>query len=44
MENLSAIGIFFGGLGLFLGSCGLFWWVSLYGKIKFPKNEKENNK
>lgn len=38
MGSLGALGIFFAGMGVFLGSCGLFWWVSLYKKVKFPKN------
>ena len=34
MENLSSIGIFFGGLGLFMLSLGLFWFVDVYKKSK----------
>lgn len=40
MEHLTTIGIFFAGLGILLGSFGLFWWVSLYEKVKFPKEKK----
>jgi len=40
MEYLVNIGIFFAGLGVFLASLGLFWWVSLYEKVKFPKEDK----
>ncbi len=40
MEALVNIGIFFAGLGVFLASLGLFWWVSLYEKVKFPKEDK----
>ncbi|MBA7708415.1 hypothetical protein ES703_117313 [subsurface metagenome] len=32
MENLSSIGVFFGGLGFLLLSFGLFWFVSEWVK------------
>jgi len=34
MENLSSIGIFFGGLGILLLSFGLFLFVDVYKKSK----------
>jgi hypothetical protein len=40
MEYLDHISMFFAGLGVFLASLGLFWWVSLYEKVKFPKEDK----
>lgn len=39
MEALVNIGMFFAGLGIFLASLGLFWWVSLYEKVKLPKQK-----
>jgi len=41
MENLSSIGLFFGGLGLLLLSFGLFWWASLYDKYNKLKQKEE---
>ena len=41
MENLSSLGIFFGGLGFLLLSFGLFWWVSLYEKYNKSKQKEE---
>lgn len=41
MENLSALGIFLGGLGFFFLGCGLFWWVSLYDKYMRLKHKEE---
>ena len=37
MEALVNISIFLAGLGVFFASLGLLWWVSLYEKVKFPK-------
>ena len=39
MEAIVDIGIFFAGLGIFFASLGLFWWVSLYEKVKLPKQK-----
>lgn len=39
MEAIVDVGIFFAGLGIFLASLGLFWWVSLYEKVKLPKQK-----
>jgi len=41
MENLDAIGMFFGGLGLLLLSFGLFWFVDVYKKSKGSKQKEE---
>ena len=41
MEQLSTIGIFFGGLGLLLSSFGILWFVSVYQKAKMLKKEKQ---
>jgi hypothetical protein len=39
METLAHFGMFMAGLGVFFASLGLFWWVSLYEKVKLPKNK-----
>ena len=40
MEHLVTLGIFFAGLGVFFIGVGFLWWISLYEKIKLPKQKK----
>ena len=40
MEHLVTLSIFFAGLGVFFIGVGFLWWISLYEKIKLPKQKK----
>jgi len=43
VETLAHFGMFMAGIGVLLASLGFFWWVSLYDKVKLPKQKKGNN-